>query len=124
MNKEELIAKEMSNLYAISKQVNTYFNDSEISFLSIKTQHVLMDYLKFSCNNEEHVSASLRNLGINPGNTTDSIVREMTENLHEITIQKGLSKEVRELAFKMSLNRLVSYHMANINNLDFRWEEI
>ena len=120
MNKEELLGKELSNLYAISKQVNHYFNGSDISFLSERIQQLLMKYVKFSCNNEERVSESLRSLNINPGNTKDSIVQEIIENLNEIATQKEYAREVREMGFIMSLNRLISYHMANINNLDFR----
>tara|TARA_R110000822_G_scaffold22076_4_gene69677 strand:+ start:1951 stop:2100 length:150 start_codon:yes stop_codon:yes gene_type:complete len=47
--------------------------------------------------NKEQVSKTLRNLDINPGNTTDSIVHEITENLQEIATQKGYGKEVRKL---------------------------
>lgn len=120
MTKDELLGKELCNLYAIAKQVNTYFNDSDISFLSERTQRILVDYVKFSCKNEEKVANALRNLNINPGNTTDSIVQEMTENLHDITTQKEYDEEVRELGFTLSLNRLITYHVANINNLDYR----
>lgn len=120
MNKEELFSKELSNLYAIAKQVNHYFDGSDISFLSEKDYLILVEYVKFSCANEEQVSSSLRNLDINPGNTTDSIVKEMTDNLHEIATQTGLNKEVRALGYMMSVNRLVCYHAANIHNLDYR----
>lgn len=124
MNKEELLGKELCNLYAISKQVNTYFDDSDISFLSEPKQQILVNYISFSCATEKQVTNSLRNLGINPGNTTDSVVQEMTENLDEITKKKGDSRQVKEMGFMMSLNRLISYHAANIDNLDYRWREI
>ena len=32
MNREELVGKELSNLYAIAKQVNTYFDGSISAF--------------------------------------------------------------------------------------------
>jgi len=124
MTKDELLGKELSNLYAIAKQVNSYFNDSDISFLSEGAQRSLVNYVKFSSKNEEQVARALRNLEINPGNTTDSIVQEMTENLRVITNQKGLDTEVRELGFTLSLSRLISYHLANINNLDYRGRKI
>lgn len=73
--------------------------------------------------NKEQVSKTLRNLDINPGNTTDSIVQEITENLQEIATQKGYGKEVRRWGYTMSLNRLISYHEANIENLD-SWNQI
>jgi len=87
-------------------------------------QKMLVNYVKFCCANEKQVSNILRNLEINPGNTTDSIVREITENLHEITTLKDCSNEVRELGFTMSFNRLVSYHAANIANLDYQGRDI
>lgn len=118
MKKEELLGKELSNLYAIAKQVKTYFDDSDISFLSEKAQQILVSYVGFSCRNEEQTSRILKSLEVNPGNTTDSIVQEITENLHDIASQKGYSKEVRALGYMMSLNRLISYHAVNIDNLD------
>ena len=118
MKKEELLGKELSNLYAISKQVNAYFNDSDISFLSEKFQQTLMDYVRFSCTNEEQASAMLREIEVNPGNTTDSIVNEMTENLTEIG-REDYDDEVKELSYLMSLNRLMEYHCANLDNLQY-----
>lgn len=118
MKKEELLGKELSNLYAIAKQVKTYFDDSNISFLSEKAQQILVSYVGFSCRNEEQTSRILKSLEVNPGNTTDSIVQEIIENLHDIASQKGYSKEVRALGYMMSLNRLINYHAVNIDNLD------
>lgn len=117
MKKEELFGKELSNLYAIAKQVNHYFDGSDINFLSEKAQQILVNYVKFSCSNEEQTAAALRDLNINPGNTTDSIVNEITENLHDITTHKGYSKEIRELGFILSLNRLIGYHESNLENI-------
>lgn len=119
MKKDELLSKELSNLYAIAKQVNTFFNESDISFLSERSQAILESYVKFSCSNENQTSATLRELNVNPGNTTDSIVNEITENLREITTQKGYGKKIRELGFLMSLNRLIGYHESNLENIQY-----
>jgi lipopolysaccharide biosynthesis regulator YciM len=123
MTKEDLLGRELSNLYAIAKQVNHYFNDSDISFLSEEAQQLLMRYVEFSCTNEEQTSENLRALGVNPGNTSDSIVNEITENLHGIATEKGLNKKVRESSYMVSLNRLIGYHSANIENIGYLLEE-
>ncbi len=123
MTKEDLLGKELSNLYAIAKQVNHYFNDSDISFLSEREQQLLMAYVAFSCTNEEETSQHLRELHVNPGNTIDSIVTEITENLHHIATEKGVGKKVRELSYMMSFNRLVAYHTANMENIGYLLEE-
>ena len=68
--------------------------------------------------NKEQVSKTLRNLDINPGNTSDSIVQEIMENLKIIATRKGCGDEVRRLGYTMSLNRIISYPEANIDNLD------
>jgi len=60
---------------------------------------------------------------VNPGNTSDSIVHEITENLQSIVTEKGLSKKVRELGYMMSLNRLIAYHAANMENIRYLLEE-
>lgn len=119
MKKEELLGKELSNLYALAKQVNIYFDESDIRFLTGKARKILENYIKFSTANEEQASRTLRTLHVNPGNTTDSIVQEITENLQDIAIQEGYSKEVRELGFMMSINRLIGYHAANIENVQY-----
>jgi len=124
MKKVDLLGKELSNLYAIAKQVNHYFDESDISFLSEKVQKILVNYVKFSCTNEEQISKTLRELNVNPGNTIDSIVNEITENLRDITTQKGYSKEIKELGFMMSLNRLIGYHESNLENIHYLMDEI
>ncbi|WP_209400392.1 hypothetical protein [Pseudozobellia sp. WGM2] len=117
MTRDDLLGKEMSNLYAIAKQVNHYFNDSDISFLKKRMQNLLSNYVKFSCNHEEQTAEMLRNLQVNPGNTTDSIVNEMTENLDQI-VKSDLSDSLKQLSYELSLNRLISYHKANIENIE------
>lgn len=124
MDKEELLGKELSNLYAISKQINNFFNDSDISFLSERRKDMLANYLKLSCKNETEISETLRLMNVNPGNTKDSIVDEITENLHEITIKKGFKKGSKQDAFMMSLHRLISYHVANIENIGFLLNDV
>ena len=119
MNKQDLIGKELSNLYAIAKQVNDYFNGSDISFLNERRKGIVADYLQFSCKNEEDIAEMLRNINVNPGNTKDSIIEEITENLHHIVLQKDATKKLKSLGYMMSLNRLISYHMANIDNIRF-----
>ena len=81
-----------------------------------------MQYVEFCKMNKEQVSTTLRNLDINPGNTTNSMVQVITQNLQAMAAQKGYGKEVRRLGYTMSLNRLISYHKANIENLDF-WNQ-
>lgn len=124
MNKEELLGKELSNLYAISKQVNNYFNDSDISFLSERRKVILEDYLKLSCKYEVEIAETLRHINVNPGNTTDSIVQEITENLQEIISQNGYKKDAKQISYMMSLNRLVSYHVANIENIGYLLKDL
>lgn len=124
MDKEELLGKELSNLYAISKQVNNFFNDSDISFLSERRKGILANYLKLSCKNEIEIAETLRGISVNPGNTTDSIVDEITDNLQEIISQNDFKKDSKEMSYMMSLNRLMSYHVANIENVRFLLQNV
>lgn len=124
MDKEALLGKELSNLYAIYKQVNHFFDGSDISFLNERRQQIVMNYVKLSCKNEEAIAEALRTARINPGNTTDSVVNEITENLHQITLQKKENKKLEGLGYMMSFNRLVHYHEANIQNIEFILKEI
>ncbi|WP_339708570.1 hypothetical protein [uncultured Kriegella sp.] len=117
MTKKELLGKELSNLYAIAKQVNTYFDGSDISFLNEKVKTILSSYAKFSCTSEEQTSQMLRKMEVNPGNTSDSIVNEITENLHDI-VKSDHSPTIKNLGYSLSLNRLVAYHRANIENVE------
>ena len=123
MTREDLLGKELSNLYAIAKQVNHYFKDSDIKFLSEREQLLLTTYVAFSNANEKETSENLRSIQVNPGNTIDSIVKEITENLHQIATEKGTGKKVRELSFMMSFNRLVAYHTANMENIQYLLED-
>jgi hypothetical protein len=124
MDKEELLGKELSNLYAISKQVNNFFNGSKIGFLNERRKTMLEEYLKLSCKYENDIAEALRHINVNPGNTTDSIVQEITENLQEILSESGIKKDSKQLSYMMSLNRLIGYHVANIENIGFLLNEV
>lgn len=124
MDKEELLGMELSNLYAISKQVNKFFNGSKIGFLNERRKTMLEEYLKLSCKYEIDIAEALRHINVNPGNTTDSIVQEITENLQEILSESGIKKDSKQLSYMMSLNRLISYHVANIENIGFLLNEV
>ena len=119
MDKQDLMGKELSNLYAIAKQVNHYFNGSDISFLNETRKIMITNYLQFSCKNEELIAELLRGINVNPGNTKDSIIDEITENLHDIISKKNCSDQVKSLSYMMSLNRLISYHIANVENVRY-----
>lgn len=123
MTKEDLLGKELSNLYAIGKQVNHYFNENDTNFLSKREQELVSTYKKFSAKNEQETHEHLRALQVNPGNTTDSIVAEITENLNQIATEKGTAKKIRELSYMMSFNRLVAYHTANMENIEYLLED-
>lgn len=124
MDMQDLLGKELSNLYAIAKQVNHYFNGSDISFLNEERKQIVENYLQFSCKNEEDIAEMLRNINVNPGNTKDSIIEEITENLHQIILQKDTTRKLKSLGYMMSLNRLVSYHMANVDNIRFVMNDV
>lgn len=116
VDKQGLFNKELSNLYAIAKQANLYFDGSDIYFLSERVQQMLMDYLKLICQTEEMTSEALGQMDVNPTNTKDSIVEEITENLRQIADQ-DLDEPVKALSYQMSLNRLMAYHLANMENI-------
>ncbi|MEP2280897.1 hypothetical protein [Maribacter sp.] len=124
MDKEVLLGKELCNLYAINKQVHQYFKNSDVSFLSWRRQQTVKDYINFSKKNEESVAEMLRTLHINPGNTIDSIINEITDNLNEITQQTKENKALNGLGYMMSFNRLVNYHKANVENIKFILHEL
>ncbi|WP_321826614.1 hypothetical protein [Maribacter dokdonensis] len=124
MDKQELLGKELSNLYAINKQVSHYFKNSDLSFLDEHRQQTVNKYINANFKNEELVTKMLRSLEVNPGNTVDSIVNEITENLHEISLKKTDNKALNGLGYMMSFNRLLSYHKANVVNIDFILNEL
>lgn len=124
MDKQELLGKELSNLYAINKQVSHYFKNSDLSFLDEHRQQTVNNYINTNLKNEELVTKMLRSLEVNPGNTVDSIVNEITENLHEISLKKTDNKALNGLGYMMSFNRLLSYHKANVVNIDFILNEL
>lgn len=124
MDKQELLGKELSNLYAINKQVSHYFKNSDLSFLDEHRQQTVNNYINTNLKNEELVTKMLRLLEVNPGNTVDSIVNEITENLHEISLKKTDNKALNGLGYMMSFNRLLSYHKANVVNIDFILNEL
>ena len=118
MTTHDLLSKELSNMYALSKQIITYFDESEIDFLPEGTQLLLVKYLALNCLNKEIISEALSSLKINPGNTTDSIVEEITNNLKAI-VNENINKTVKTKGYLMSLNRMLGYQLSNIENVHF-----
>lgn len=118
MDNNELLGKELSNLYAIAKQVNTYFEVERATFLNKRMQRLLGKYMEFSSASSAQTAELLRGLNVNPGNTTDSIVKAMTENLNDIE-KSPHPYATKELGYTLSLNRLISYHKANLENMEY-----
>lgn len=118
MNRQELLNKELSNFYAINKQINKFLNGSEIAFLPENAQRAVMDYLQLICKCEEQAAELLDRLDFNPANTIDSIVSEITDNLSNIIAEK-IADPIKAMGYRMSWNRLVSYQLANVENLKF-----
>lgn len=118
MDRDEILGKELSNLYAIAKQVNTYFETNRAGFLEQRMRKVLNNYKEFSGGSEKKTAAMLRELKVNPGNTSDSIVKDITENLNDIE-KSAHDNAVKELGYTLSLNRLISYHKANYENMEW-----
>ncbi|MFC4097290.1 hypothetical protein [Euzebyella saccharophila] len=116
MTKTDVLDKELSNAYALTKQINNLFENFDHTFLDKRTKLTLTAYLDWNQKYEKSFSESLRELGINPGNTIDSVAKEMLDNISELDNEK-LSKSVKNLSFKLCLNRLLSYHKANMENI-------
>lgn len=116
MTQVEVFEKELSNLYALSKQINHHFQDYNQVFLQENLKKTLNNYLAWNSQCENNFAERLRALEINPGNTIDSVAKEIIDNLNEL--QTGdHSEDVRNLSFKLCFNRLVSYQKANMENM-------
>lgn len=118
MNKQDLLEKELSNLYAINKQIDDHFDGKTIPFFYKEHQSMMADYLRYVDECKRATTIILNRLKINPANTTDSIVAEITENLDDI-LNKDLNDEVKSAGYLMSLNRLLGYQVANLENIAF-----
>lgn len=61
------------------------------------------------------LSETLQKMNINPGNTIDSVVQEMAENLKQVSLQ-DIPQEVKDESLLASFNRLNYYRMACYEN--------
>jgi len=122
MDFEKLLKKELSNFYACSKQVNEFFHKKELSFLSVNMQETFKEYLNVIITCENFVEELLKERAFNPSNTIDSIIEEITENHKEIILQQ-IDDEIKSTGYKMSINRLMGYYQANLENIIFLMDE-
>lgn len=113
-----ILQKELSNLYALSKQINNYLDGSKIDFLIDRHQLNIGTYLKANCEFEITISEMLKVNSINPGNTIDSIIAEIVKNLEGIA-SNDMNSTAKQLGYLFSLNRLLSYQIANLENISF-----
>lgn len=118
MNRKKLFNEELSNLYAINKQVNKYFTKDNSRFLSEKHQVLLNEYLNVTRQCEKMTSNILDELDFNPTNTSDSIIEEIIENLANIA-RMDIDNVIKTPGYLMSINRLISYQLANLENIKY-----
>lgn len=116
MTTVEVFEKELSNIYALTKQINIHFINYNRNFLNENLNHLLSNYLDWNHTYETRIAECLRALEINPGNTIDSVAKEILDNIDELN-SEVLSENVKNLSFQLCLNRLISYHRANIENI-------
>lgn len=100
----------------MTKQINIHFINYNRNFLNENLKHILSNYLEWNHTFETRIAERLRALEINPGNTVDSVAKEILDNIDKLN-SEGLTEKVKNLSFQLCLNRLISYHRANIENI-------
>jgi len=114
-NLQELFTLELKNIYALEKQIQETFNDIK----SIKNDKLKKRVEKFVMSNTIHfikIQALLHKNSINPGNTVDSVAKEILENLNTIH-NSELKEPLKDAGFGASLNRLANYKKVNYTNV-------
>lgn len=107
---EELFMAEIKNLYAMEKQIEIGLENIS-STENEKLAKRIAKYKERNKQDYETIQSLLQYLSINPGNTTDSVVNEILENLSQI--YSGKYNEAIEAGLIASMIRLSSYKTAN-----------
>lgn len=114
-NLTDLFNSEFKNLYALEKECVEIFDSVQGEIEDQDLQEIVEELAKDSGKQLELLQKALRKLEINPGNTTDSVVQQMIENLKEISSQQ-IPQEVKDEGILASFNRLNYYRMACYEN--------
>lgn len=114
-NLNDLFVSEFKNLYALEKQFIEVLEHIKGSVQDEYVAEIISDLTEESEDQFDLVHDALYKMKINPGNTTDSVVNEMTENLRQAAAM-NIPQEVKDEGIMASLNRLNYYRMACYEN--------
>jgi len=113
-NLSGLFEKEFKNLYALEKQIQeTLMNITHVEDKKLSKR--IFNFLKTNASDYKKVKSMANDLAINPGNTTDSVVAEMLENISNID-SDTIEQKVKEAGLLASFNRLANYKIVSYFN--------
>ena len=114
-NLNDLFVSEFKNLYALEKQFIEVLKQIKDNVVDEDLLQIVSDLTEEAEEQFNLVHDALKSKDINPGNTTDSVVQQMTENLRQASVM-DIPQEVKDEGILASLNRLNYYRMACYEN--------
>ncbi|MDD3788660.1 MAG: DUF892 family protein [Petrimonas sp.] len=114
-NLNDLFNSELKNLYALEKQFAKVLNEIKDNVADEDLLQIITDLTTEAEEQFDLVHQALKDLMINPGSTTDSVVQQMAENLRQASLM-DIPQEVKDEGILASLNRLNYYRMACYEN--------
>lgn len=114
-NLNDLFNSEFKNLYALEKQFAKVLNEIKDNVADEDLLQIITDLTTEAEEQFDLVHQALKDLMINPGSTTDSVVQQMAENLRQASLM-DIPQEVKDEGILASLNRLNYYRMACYEN--------
>lgn len=114
-NLNDLFVSEFKNLYALEKQFIEVLKQIKDNVVDEDLLQIVSDLTEEAEEQFNLVHDALKSKDINPGNTTDSVVQQMTENLRQASVM-NIPQEVKDEGILASLNRLNYYRMACYEN--------
>ena len=116
MDIEGLYDKELKNLLALCSQMNETLSKLELDFLTHKGEKLLSAINSVNTRDVNLIKKSLNDHNLNVGNTKDSVAEQILKNVKEIS-KSDIESDVKSQALMTSLNRLMHYKLANLENL-------
>lgn len=113
---KDLFEIEFKNLYAIEKQSSEIKDRIKYTFNNKDIEKRYQNFIKNAQDSMKEIQTYLSLQKINPGNTVDSVMQEILQNIVDIT-NKRINKDIKETGLLCSLNRATHYKIACYKNV-------
>ncbi len=116
MTHHSIFQKELLKLYGLSELIQKSFNTIDAEYLDTSGTYILKLFSALNANDVNKLILTLHMMQLKPKIQDDAMVTLILKNVNNINDQVSTDK-IKSAVFYTSLNRLINYKLASIQNV-------